>query len=133
LEQAGVIENIEVKIGDAKEIVKKISDTFDMIFQDVGDKKLYPLLFDDCVRILRPGGLLLAEDTLFPVLYEFTITEKNKTKFTDAEFIDKYNLWQEKFLVPINKFNETVANSPNLESTILSIGDGFTVAVKMIN
>lgn len=133
MEQAGVIENIEVKIGDAKEIVKKISDTFDMIFQDVGDKKLYPLLFDDCVRILRPGGLLLAEDTLFPVLYEFTITEKNKTKFTDAEFIDKYNLWQEKFLVPINKFNETVANSPNLESTILSIGDGFTVAVKMIN
>ena len=75
-------------------------------------KKPYPL-FNDSVRILRPGGLLLAEDTLFPVINEFEI-----------------NQWQEEFIAPINKFNEMIVNSPKLESTILTIGDGLTVAIK---
>jgi caffeoyl-CoA O-methyltransferase len=108
----GVEENIEVKIGDAQKILPQIeSEKFDVIFQDVGDKKLYPLLFKDCIRVLKSGGLLLAEDTLFPVM-------------------DKFKQYQEELVVPINKFNEMVANDLNLESTILSIGDGLTVAIK---
>jgi caffeoyl-CoA O-methyltransferase len=67
-ERASVARNIEAKIGDAREILPRIREHFDLIFQDVGDKELYPLLFDDCFRLLRPGGLLLAEDTLFPVM-----------------------------------------------------------------
>lgn len=43
------------------------------------------------------------------------------------------NQWQEEFIAPINKFNEMIVNSPKLESTILTIGDGLTVAIKMIN
>ena len=108
----GVAENIEVKVGDAQEILPQIeSDNFDIIFQDVGDKRLYPLLFDDCIRVLKSSGLLLAEDTLFPVM-------------------DKFKHHHERAVVPINKFNEMVANDMNLESTILSIGDGLTVAIK---
>jgi predicted O-methyltransferase YrrM len=67
-EHARVARNIEVKIGDAREILPRIREHFDLISQDVGDNELYPLLFDDCVRLLRPGGLFLAEDTLFPVM-----------------------------------------------------------------
>jgi predicted O-methyltransferase YrrM len=37
-ERAGVARNIEVKIGDAREIVPRIRGYFDLIFQDVGDK-----------------------------------------------------------------------------------------------
>ena len=110
-ERAGVARNIEVKIGDAHEIVPRIREQFDLIFQDVGDKGLYPLLFDDCVRLLRPGGLLLAEDTLFPVM------ELDST-------------WT-RSVAPIQKFNEMVADTSLLESTILPIGDGLTIAVKM--
>jgi len=110
-ERAGVARNIEVKIGDAHEIVPRIREQFDLIFQDVGDKGLYPLLFDDCVRLLRPGGLLLAEDTLFPVM------ELDST-------------WA-RSVAPIQKFNEMVADTSLLESTILPIGDGLTIAVKM--
>lgn len=107
----GVAENIEVKVGDAQEILPQIeSEKFDAIFQDVGDKQLYPVLFDDCMRVLKHGGLLIAEDTLFPVM-------------------DKFKHRRER-VEPINKFNELVAGDPNLESTLLSIGDGLTVAIK---
>jgi predicted O-methyltransferase YrrM len=110
-ERAGVAQNIEVKIGDAREIVPRIREQFDLIFQDVGDKKLYPLLFDDCVRLLKPGGLLLAEDTLFPVM---------ELDSKGAHFV-----------APIQTFNEMVADNSFLESTIVPIGDGLTIAVKM--
>ena len=108
----GVSENIDVKIGDAQEIIPQIeSEKFDVIFQDVGDKKLYSQLFDDCVRVLKPGGLLLAEDTLFPVM-------------------DRFKQHHNELVISINEFNEMVANNPHLESTLLSIGDGLTVAIK---
>ena len=94
-----------------KEIIPQIQEKFDIIFQDVGDKKLYPILLDDCLRILKPGGLLLAEDTLFPVMF--------KSKEHEEDFIK-----------PIHKFNENIANNPNLESTILSIGDGLTISLQ---
>jgi predicted O-methyltransferase YrrM len=110
-ERVGVAQSIEVKIGDAREIVPRIREQFDLIFQDVGDKGLYPVLFEDCIRLLKPGGLLLAEDTLFPVM-------ELGAKGTHI-------------VAPIQKFNEMVADSSFLESTILPIGDGLTIAIKM--
>ncbi len=107
----GLTDTIQVKIGDAEEIIPQIREEFDIIFQDVGDKKLYPILLDECIRILKPGGLLLAEDTLFPVMFQ---SKKH----------------EEDFIKPIHKFNENIANNSNLESTILSIGDGLTIAYK---
>ena len=107
--RAGVDEFIELKIGDAKEIIPNIKEDFDLIFQDV-DKRLYPLLFNDCLRILKPGGLLIAEDTLFPVL---DLDEK----------------WHD-LIKPIEQFNEMVINCSELDSTLLPIGDGVIIAVR---
>lgn len=109
-EREGVNDNIEVVVGDAREIIPKMRGPFDLIFQDVGDKGLYPVLLDDCIRLLKPGGLLLAEDTLFPVL--------------DLPGMRPATVRS------IQKFNELIAGSPYLESTILPIGDGLTVAIK---
>lgn len=106
---AGVEDVIELKIGDAKEIIPNLKEEFDLIFQDV-DKRLYPVLFNDCVRILKTGGLLIAEDTLFPVL----------------ELDEKWH----NLIEPIERFNQLVVNCPELNSTLLPIGDGVIVAVK---
>lgn len=110
-EREQVADQIEVRIGDAQKIIPILTEEFDFIFQDVGDKELYAALFDDCVRLLKPGGLLVAEDTLFPV-----------TLFPGFRWA--------KMRKPLAEFNKKVADCPLLESTLLPIGDGFTVAVK---
>lgn len=106
---AGVEDFIEMKIGDARKIIPDIREEYDLIFQDV-DKNLYPLLFNECLRILKSGGLLIAEDTLFPVL-------------------DLEEKWQT-LIKPIEQFNELIINCKQLESTLLPIGDGVIIAIK---
>ncbi len=105
----GLSDFIEVLIGDAGALVPQLQEEFDFIFLDV-EKELYPRIFADCVRLLRPGGLLVADDTLFPVM-------------------DFGRRWRH-LISPVEEFNHLVANSQDLESTILPVGDGITVAVK---
>lgn len=106
---AGVADVIELKIGDAREIVPNLEGPYDLIFQDV-DKQLYPYLFKDCVRLLKSGGILMAEDTLFPVL-------------------DLEEKWHN-LIEPIRQFNQLVVDCPELESSLLPIGDGVIIALK---
>ncbi|WMJ90432.1 O-methyltransferase [Anaerocolumna sp. MB42-C2] len=109
-ERSGVDNIIEILFGDACQIVPSFSDdTFDFIFQDA-DKRLYPDLLKDCIRILKPGGVFVADDALFPVM----------------ELDPKWN----NLVKPMSKFNRLVAEAPNLESTLLPIGDGMIVAIK---
>lgn len=108
--RSGVDDTIQIKFGDARQIVPGFPDnSFDFIFQDV-DKRLYPVLLKDCIRILRSGGVFIADDALFPVM----------------ELDIKWN----DLVESISEFNRLVAASPDLESTLLPIGDGMIVAVK---
>lgn len=105
----GVDDCIKLLQGDARKILPSLSASYDMIFQDV-DKSLYPELYEDCIRLLKPEGILIADDTLFPVM----------------DLGEKWN-----YLVPyIERFNEMVANDRRLSSTIVPLGDGVTVIVK---
>jgi predicted O-methyltransferase YrrM len=109
-DRAGVAPCIQLLIGDARAVMPELEDgSFDFIFLDV-DKRLYPSLLPHCVRLLRDGGLLAAEDTLFPVIE------------LDPKWHD---------LIPsIEEFNRLVAGHEELESTILPIGDGVTLALR---
>lgn len=109
-EREGVNEQIELRIGEARTVASGMSEEFDLIFQDVGDKKLYGDMLEDYIRLLKPGGLLVAEDTLFPVF----------------DFASEYGPMCE----ALDAFNKKMADCPQFESTLLPIGDGFTVAVK---
>lgn len=115
-EQAGVAGLIEVKIGDAREIIPTLKESFDLIFQDVGDKRLYPELLNNLVAILKPGGVLLAEDSLLPVM-NFDQAKWTQTKDSRES---------------LEEFNRMVAGCPSLRSTLLPIGDGLTIGVKII-
>ena len=109
-DRSGVQDMIEVRQGDARKIVPGFSDgSFDLVFQDV-DNRLYPVLLKDCIRILKTGGIFIADDALFPAME------------LDSEWKDQVE--------PIREFNRLVAAAPELESTLLPIGDGLTIAVK---
>lgn len=107
---SGVDDTIQIEFGDARQIVPSFSDdSFDFIFQDV-DKRLYPDLLKDCIRILSSGGVFIADDALFPVM--------------------ELDIKWEGLVEPMREFNRLVAAASDLESTLLPIGDGMIVAVK---
>jgi predicted O-methyltransferase YrrM len=104
-ESAGVSGVIEVLIGDALELVPRMKERYDFIFLDPFND-IYHRLLEDCVNLLNRGGMLVADDTLFPVL--------------KREGLDS----------PLHEYNKRVARNADLESTILPVGDGVTIAVK---
>lgn len=108
--RAGVGSVIEIREGDALEILPSLdSGSFDLVFQDA-DKRLYSRLLPECVRILAPGGVFLADDALFPVMD------------LDEKWLD--------LIHPMEEFDRKIAASPELLSTLLPIGDGLIAAVK---
>lgn len=108
-EREGVEDVVEIIRGDAKEVLAKMKDeSFDLVFQD-SSKRLYPVMLADTIRVLKTGGLFLVDDTLFPVIHASQWNESDEA---------------------IDRFNKAVVSS-QLESTILPIGEGLTVAVKL--
>jgi caffeoyl-CoA O-methyltransferase len=106
IERAGLIDFVTILIGDAEKIVPRLTGPFDLIFQD-GEKGLYPRLLPDCLRLLGNGGLLVADDALFPVM---------EVGEACAEAIHRYN--------------EMIFARQDLESVILPVGDGVAVSLK---
>ena len=108
--RSGVDNIVQIKLGDARQIVPDFPESsFDLIFQDVG-KKLYPVLLKDCIRILKTGGIFMADDALFPAM----------------ELDPRWNDQVES----MRKFSHLIADAPDLESTLLPIGDRMVIAVK---
>lgn len=106
IERAGLMEAVAILIGDAERVVPRLTGSFDLIFQDA-EKSLYPRLLDDCLRLLRKGGLLVADNALFPVI---------KVGEARAEAVHRYN--------------EMIFARQDLESVILPVGTGVAVSLK---
>lgn len=132
----GIAGNIEVRIGDAEEIVPGLQESFDLMFQDVGDKSLYAVLLDDCTRFLKPGSLLVAEDTLFPVMNDegpggvIPELEQGDNPENNGEQDQGVDIDGNPFANSIDDFSDKLARSPFFESTILPLGDGLTISIK---
>lgn len=108
--RAGVDGMVRILRGDALKILPSLPDeSFDLVFQDA-DKRLYAKLLPDCIRVLKPGGVFLADDALFPVM----------------DLDPKWN----GLVQPMAGFDRQVAGSSALCSTLLPIGDGVIFAVK---
>jgi predicted O-methyltransferase YrrM len=100
-----VADTVEILHGDALTLLPEMKETFDFVFLDVFSDG-YPQLLEPCLRVLNSNGVLLAEDTLDPVFK----AELDGTMHT---------------------FNSRVAQHPDLISTLLPVGDGMTLALKI--
>lgn len=99
---------IELKIGPALEVMRGMADSsFDLIFMDA-DKREYPAYYEEGIRLIRPGGFIIADNTL----WDGHVTEPNRHDAqTDA----------------IRRFNDLVASDLRVETGILPLRDGLTL------
>ncbi len=74
-EEAGVSDFIEIRHGDAMEVLSNIIDesnsaeSFDFVFIDA-DKERYIQYFDAVLPLVKPGGLIGADNILFPERFQ---------------------------------------------------------------
>ncbi|MBU1708013.1 class I SAM-dependent methyltransferase, partial [bacterium] len=67
VEAANLQDVVEIKIGDANRALQEKMDSFGVVVQD-GHKNDYTNLLNRLVELLEPGGLLISDDVLFPVM-----------------------------------------------------------------
>ena len=106
---AGYADRISVIVGDATRFLHKVGGPFDLIFQD-SDKKLYEPMLDRLIALLRPGGLLVADNILWngEVIPGYVANRKYSEEDTSA----------------IVSFSKRLAGDPRLYTSFLQVGDG---------
>ena len=109
-EQAGVADRIDLRLAPALETLRSLprEPDVDLAFVDA-DKGNYLNYYDELVPRLRPGGLLLADNVLW-----------------GGGVVDDGN--QEDDTVALRRFNDRVVADDRMETVMLTIGDGLTVA-----
>ena len=103
---------VEVQVGDALALVKKMPGKFDMIFIDI-DKNQYPAALVAALPKLKRGGLLVADNTLW------------SGKAARPAAVD------DKDTKGIQEFNRLVYSSKELYPVLIPLRDGVTVCRKM--
>lgn len=114
--RAGVDRKVNVIVGDAARFLHKVAGPFDLIFQD-GSKQLYEPLLDRLVDHLRPGGVLVTDN----VLWNGEVVEG----FVDPPERDPADT------AAIRRYNDRLAADPRLLTTLLPVGDGVALSVKV--
>jgi caffeoyl-CoA O-methyltransferase len=72
-EKAGLAHRIEIRMGDAIEEIANMSTPFDFMFMDI-DKEDYVTVLPHCARLLKRGGLLVADNVGFRAAEGFNRT-----------------------------------------------------------
>ena len=115
-EAAGVADRVSVIVGEANRYLHKVAGPFDLIFQD-GDKSQYEPTFPRLLDLLRPGGLLVTDNVLWSgsVVPGFEPLKKREPEDIAA----------------IAAYNKRVASDDRSYSTLLPVGDGVMLTVKI--
>lgn len=111
IEGSPVADHIEFRIGDANTEAPKLGVEFDMAFVD-GDKRTYVETYEMVLSLLRPGGYILADNTLWD------------GHVTDPAYDDDHQTQG------IRRFNDHVAQDNRVEQVIIPLRDGLTVIRK---
>ncbi len=115
LEQSPYQDKIRLHIGNALDIIPQLGETFDLVFIDA-DKRLYSSYYDLVFPWVRPGGLILADNTLW-----------------DGKVIDEKIPQSDRQTLGILAFNDKIKQDNRVEKVILPLRDGLTMIWKKTN
>jgi predicted O-methyltransferase YrrM len=113
IERAGRSEVIEVRVGNATDLLPAVEEEgrWDVVFLDA-DKERYGFYLKQAERLLRPGGLLLADNV-----------------FWQGRILDESGEADEATRA-LQEFNRTLAGHSSFDATILPVGDGVALGVR---
>ena len=111
-ERAGVANKITLKLGPAADTLKALpaSHTFDFAFIDA-DKTSYGIYYEEILKRLRPGGLILFDN----VLWSGAVIEET---IKDADTL------------ALRALNDFIANDTRVEAVMIGVADGLTIVRK---
>ena len=108
--RAGLEERIDLRIGRALDVLPAFDgEQFDAVFLDA-DKEPLPTYFEWALRLLRPGGLLIADNALWG------------GRVLDPETADEGTRG-------VREFNRRMASDARVRGTIVPVGDGLAVGI----
>ena len=112
---AGVAERIELRLGDARESLaalraEGLEGAYDFAFIDA-DKSGYDIYYEHCLALLRPGGLVLIDNTF----HMGQIAEPGR--------------WGENAPV-VDALNKKIRGDARVTIAMLPVGDGLTICRK---
>ncbi|MGM1061311.1 class I SAM-dependent methyltransferase [Saccharothrix sp. Mg75] len=110
--RAGVDDRIDLRVGPALSTLDSLlddgaADAFDLAFIDA-DKAGYPAYYERCVRLVRPGGLVVLDNTL----YFGRVVDPSATD-PDTE--------------GVRRVNALVRDDPSVDVSLLTVADGMTL------
>lgn len=104
--------DIHLHIGDAMKIIPTLCETWDLVYIDA-NKRHYIEYFELVLPMIRPGGFIIADNTLWDgKILENPLPSDPQTRGIAA-------------------FNDHVANDPRVETVILPLRDGLTLLRKL--
>jgi caffeoyl-CoA O-methyltransferase len=112
LADAGLEDRVRIQVGPAIDTLRELpgSEPFDFAFVDA-DKGGYGGYYEECLRLLRPGGLLLLDNVFMG------------GRILDPEADDEA-------MMVVRELNDRVAGDDRVEAAVLGIADGVTIARK---
>jgi caffeoyl-CoA O-methyltransferase len=112
LEEAGVAEKVEIRIGPALDTLRELPERelFDFGFIDA-DKTGYPAYYEELLPRMKPGGLIAVDNVL----------AAGAVVRDDAEGDS---------VAAIRALNDTIATDERVDSAMVAIADGLMLARK---
>jgi predicted O-methyltransferase YrrM len=110
LSRAGLTDRVKIVIGDAKEIIPTLRESWDLVFIDAdktGYIDYYKLVFPE----VRKGGFIIADNVLY---HGEVLSEEIRSKHAKA----------------IQNFNQFIIEQSDIESVLLTIRDGLMMILK---
>lgn len=111
--RAGISEQVEIFVGAALANLSKIEKhaPFDLVFIDA-DKANYTNYFKWAKKVLRVGGVILADNT-----------------FAWGQVFDRTT--QDETVKALQNYNQVAANDPEFRTTIIPTSEGLTMSVRL--
>ena len=114
VKRSGYDDKIKIIKGDALNLLPSMSKKYDLIFLDA-DKEDYKRLFEYSVILLKKGGIIFIDNLLW---HGYTASKEVPKEYRTSTKL-------------IREFNKLFTSQANLKSTILPIGDGIGLGIKI--